>query len=199
DLVEALLAALVQAVEPHAHARRHAWPPGVVLARPHHSALAGDERRGIAELELESHLRADRQRLLGADEDAAVADVHRVALDELLERRALELDLERDRCALALTCVGINQGGPPSQETRARMRLPGERQRVDSINVRSMRPPNATRTGALLAAAARTAVLAVGFIATARAATDPPLITRSGVVASANPVASQVGADVLGR
>src|SRR5205807_1619781 len=67
---------------------------------------------------------------------------------------------------------------------------------VDSINVRSMRHVNATRTGALLVAAV---ALVVGDRAGARAATDPPLITHGGVVASANPVASQVGAAVLAR
>ncbi len=57
----------------------------------------------------------------------------------------------------------------------------------------------ATRTGALLAAAA---VASMGLSrdgTVARAATDPPLITHAGVVASANPVASEVGAAVLRR
>ena len=90
-----------------------AGPAGIVLARPHDRAFARDQRRGIAQLELEPHLRADRERLLGPDEDAALADVDRVALDELLERLALELDLERDRRALSLSGIWIGQGNLP--------------------------------------------------------------------------------------
>jgi gamma-glutamyltranspeptidase/glutathione hydrolase len=59
-----------------------------------------------------------------------------------------------------------------------------------------MRPLTATRTGALFSAVA-VAVVATGRAA--RPATDPPLITHGGVVASASPVASQVGAAVLGK
>jgi len=55
---------------------------------------------------------------------------------------------------------------------------------------------NATRTGALFVA---TVLLVVGAAGELRAATDPPLVTHAGVVASANPVASQVGAAVLAR
>jgi gamma-glutamyltranspeptidase/glutathione hydrolase len=50
-----------------------------------------------------------------------------------------------------------------------------------------------------LAAAAAVVVGGFGERRAPRAATDPPLITHSGVVASANPVASRVGADVLAR
>src|SRR5581483_9662775 len=55
------------------------------------------QRRGVLELELELELGADRERLLGADEDSTAAHVHRIPLDELIQVRALELDLQGDR------------------------------------------------------------------------------------------------------
>src|SRR6185436_12561523 len=94
DALEHALAALGEPIEPDAHAGRDRRPARIVLAGPHHGALAADERRGVAELELEPHLGPDGERLLRTNEDAALADIYRVALDELLQRLTLELDLE---------------------------------------------------------------------------------------------------------
>ena len=58
-------------------------------------------------MKLEAQLCADCERVLGANEDAAVADINGIALDELIQRRALELDLERDGGALLFASVGI--------------------------------------------------------------------------------------------
>ena len=110
----ARLAAVGEAVEAHAHAGRDRRTARIVLARPHDGAFTRDQRRRIAQLELELHLRTDGERLLRADEDAALTDVDRVALDELLERLALELDLERDRRALPLSGIWIGQGVLPA-------------------------------------------------------------------------------------
>ena len=90
----------------------------IVLARPHDRAFAGDQRRRVAQLKLELHLRADRQRFLGSDEDAALADIDGVALDELLQRLALELDLERDRSSFPLSGIWIDQAISPQPSAR---------------------------------------------------------------------------------
>jgi hypothetical protein len=116
DLLEHVLAAIAEAIEAHAHAGCDRWPARIVLARPHHGAFARDQRRGIAQLELELHLGADCERLLGANEDAALTDIDRIAFDELLESLALELDLERDGRALPLSGVWIGQGYLPSDD-----------------------------------------------------------------------------------
>ncbi len=57
-----------------------------------------------------------------------------------------------------------------------------------------MRHRNATRLARLLAA-----LVAFASASSTRAATDPPLTTRKGVVASADPIASQVGATIMAR
>src|SRR5262249_31751089 len=96
---------------------------------PHDRTFAGDQGRRIAQLELELHLRANGERLLGPDEDAALADIDRVALDELLQRLALELNLERDRGALPLSGVWIDQAILRNR----RLRPAPHRQRKTSI------------------------------------------------------------------
>jgi len=57
----------------------------------------------------------------------------------------------------------------------------------------------ATRTGARIAAVVATLVALGAPAREPRAATDPPIITRGGAVASANRAASEVGAAVLSR
>jgi hypothetical protein len=95
QVLEYALAVGRELVEADAHAGRAATLGGVGLADPHDRAVAGEERGSILELELELQGCADGQRLGGADEDAALADVHRIPLDELLQIGSLELDLQR--------------------------------------------------------------------------------------------------------
>ncbi len=99
DLHEDLLAFGLQLIEPHAHARRHALALGIVLPNPDHGPFTHDQGRAVLELELETELGADFQGVLRPDEDAALGDVHRVAFDELVQRRAAKLDLQLDWCA----------------------------------------------------------------------------------------------------
>ncbi len=122
--LEHVLAAFAETIEAHAHARRDRGPRRIVLARPHDGAFTPDQRRRIAELELELHLRADGQRFLRANEDAALTDVDRVAFDELLEGLALELDLERDRRAFPLSGIWIGQGVLPRRRRMMQRKSP---------------------------------------------------------------------------
>src|SRR5690606_28393040 len=75
-------------------------------AHPDHATDAVDERRLVLELELELQQRADLHRLLRLDEDAAAREVLAVLLDELVERGALEANLEGKRRSLVLARVG---------------------------------------------------------------------------------------------
>src|SRR5205085_3762183 len=96
-------------------------PRRIVLACPHHRAFTGNQWRCVAQLELEPHLSSDREWLLRTNEDAALTDVHGVPLDELLEGLALELDLERDRRALSLSRIWIDQGESPARALYAKL------------------------------------------------------------------------------
>jgi hypothetical protein len=79
-------------VEAQPHARDVVGAGRIVFAHPGHGAEPGQERRTVCQGELELKAGADLDRLLGADEDAARADVHAVTVDEFVQRRALEPD-----------------------------------------------------------------------------------------------------------
>src|SRR5690606_29908840 len=76
------------------------------VALPHDAAHAMDQARLVLEAELELQQRPDGHRLRRLDEDPASADVDAVLLDELIEGRALEANLERNRSALVLARIG---------------------------------------------------------------------------------------------
>ena len=102
-----LLDILFYASDIGSHMRRSPRKTLTIPVRLHDGAFTRDQRRRVLELELELHLSSDRERLLRADEDAALTHVNGIPLDELLEGLALEFDLERDRRALALSGIWI--------------------------------------------------------------------------------------------
>src|SRR5690606_38769863 len=78
----------------------------VLVAIPHDPTDAVDQARIVLQTELELEQRPDGHRLRRFDEDSASADVEAVLLDELIERSALESNLDGDGSALVLARVG---------------------------------------------------------------------------------------------
>src|SRR5262249_39226068 len=101
DAVEHASTLVADAIEAHADAGRGPRSRRLLLADPGHRPVAAHDGGAVLQHELELQRRADVQLALGAgaDEDPAAAHIDRVALDEVLDRNALELDLQRGRRA----------------------------------------------------------------------------------------------------
>ena len=124
NAVQHRLATVAEPIKTHAHAWRNIGPRWIVFARPHHSAFTADEWRGVFKLKLKFHGRADGERIFGANEDAAFADVHGIAFDELFNGLALELNLERDGRAFFRSGVAIRHGRLHLQDASPSKALP---------------------------------------------------------------------------
>jgi hypothetical protein len=89
-----------QLIEAQAHARNVVGPRRVALAHPGHRTKAHQQRRAIRQREVELQGGPDFDRLLGANEEAAWTHINAIAVDEIVQRRALELDAKCDRVAI---------------------------------------------------------------------------------------------------
>jgi hypothetical protein len=106
DAIHHHAALVVHLDELDAHACRAIGTRAIFVACPHYAAHALDQLGLVLELELELQQRSDRHRLARFDEDSAARDILAVVLDELVDSRTLEADLERYRCALFFARVG---------------------------------------------------------------------------------------------